>query len=154
MSFLLTPVALICPILGGNFQYKNPEHLTTAVSHHEQAICRIHKHEQGVTDVSVGMHSIAIYPIHYVEAPKQHIIFAAKLLSQQAPQSISFWTGDINSERVSSNTEQISLNGEALQLISLNIDDSFDAASDHLCMTFESESGSYSAAQIQLSSHT
>ena len=153
MSFLLTPVALICPILGGNFQCKNTESTTPTIAHHEQAICRIHKHEKGVTDVSIGMHSIAIYPIHFVDAGQQHIIFATKLLSQQAPQSIKLWTGDIHSERVSSSAEQITLNGEELQLISLNIADSFDAASDHLCMTFESENGSYTAAQIQLGGH-
>ena len=153
MSFLLTPVALICPILSGNIPSHTNACATPAIAQQEQAICRIHQHEKGVTDVSIGMHSIAIYPIHYVDAEQQHIIFATKLLSQQAPKSIKVWTGDINTERVSSNAEIISLNGEELQLISVNLKDSFNAASDHLCLSFESESGRYSAAQIQLRNH-
>jgi hypothetical protein len=155
MSFLLTPVALICPILGGNFlnnsRTESLSPITPAIQ--EQAICRIHKNAQGVTDLSLGTHSVAIYPIHYVDQHNAHIIFALKLLSQQTPTQMQVWTGNISNQRISSEHKQIHLLDNELQLISLNLNESFDAQQDHLCISFATEGGNFTAAQIQLSIH-
>lgn len=153
MSFLLTPVALICPLFCNSAQDVQEEQLqlSSVISQpHQQAVCRILQGSQGETTVNIGTSGIEIYPIHYIDDENTHIIFAAKLLGDYIPQQTHIWTGDIHTQRVSSSEEKVSFVHNELRLVSLSLNHPVDWQKDHLCISFATEHGTREMAQIQL----
>lgn len=150
MLFLLTPVALICPVLNVGFAEPVTEQESKQQIQCEQAICRIHKLQAGETSVSVGMHSIAIYPIHYVDGDEPYLVFSVRMLSQHNPVRVQLWTGDLYEQRQSSEPVNLNLTDGDFQMPVLHLQDKFDKQRDQLCLTFLDEHGMQTAAQIKL----
>ncbi len=151
MSLLLTPVALICPIFSSATAAltQAPQSRDDAHIAREQAMCRIATNDMGVTNVSVGMHTVAIYPIHYVESEKPYITFSMKLVSQMSPVKIQMWTGSADQQRISDKVT-LYLDKEEFKLPLIYPAGDLNLQRDRLCLSFDNGHGSQTEAHIQL----
>ena len=144
MSLLLTPIALICPLLSGaqpaRAQVKQVE------TQQEQAVCRIHKKQDGSTDVSVGTKSLSIYPIHAFAAEQSYLLFAVKLPAFAEASAVRMWTAASSDPQPSSDIVQQALNDSSLQLVKIPLNEQADIEHDVLCLAFDDQQ----MVQVQL----
>lgn len=147
MSLLLTPVALICPIFNSSSPIETRQEQPAA---QEQAVCRIYQQPDGVTDVSIGTSSLALYPIHYIDGEEPYLIFASTLLPYAQPSQLQLWTGDLHSGRVSAVVQRLQLQDHELQLVHMPLLPDYDAERDALCVSVGANADTAAAVQIQL----
>lgn len=144
MSLLLTPIALICPLISGAQPAR--AQVKQAATQQEQAVCRIHKKIDGSTDVSVGTKSLSLYPIHAFAADNSYLLFAIKLPAFADATSLRMWTAASHNPQPSSEIVHQDLSDSELQLVKIPLNEQADIEHDVLCLSFDDQQ----MVQVQL----